>query len=48
MLLLFVQDELRLPVFDPEELIDFRVYLVTNVFPRGQAHHYKLRVLSGE
>jgi len=47
-LLLLVEDEFGLPLFDPEKLVDVRVHLVTDFFPRSQAHHYKLGVLSGE
>jgi hypothetical protein len=47
-LLLLVLAQLHVPLFDPEKLIGVPVYLVTNVFPRGKAHHYELRVLSGE
>jgi hypothetical protein len=47
-LLLFVEDEQGLPLFDTEELVDVLVNLVADFFPRSQAHHYKLDVLSGE
>ena len=47
-LLLLVKDEFGLPLFDPEELVDVLVHLVTDFFPWFQAHHYKLGVLSRE
>jgi hypothetical protein len=47
-LLLLVEDEFGLPLFEAEELVDVRVHLVADVFPRRQAHHYKLGMLSGE
>jgi hypothetical protein len=46
-LLLLVEDESRLPLFDSEELVDVRVHLVANVLSRFQAHHHQLGVLSG-
>jgi hypothetical protein len=47
-LLLLVEDELGLSRFDPEELVDVLVHLVTDFFPRFQAHQHKLGMLSGE
>jgi hypothetical protein len=47
-LLRLVEDEFGLTLFDPEELVDVRVNLVSDIFPRSQAHHDKLGVLSGE
>jgi hypothetical protein len=44
---LLVKNEFGLPLLDSEELIHVRVHLVTDVFSRLQAHHYKLGVLSG-
>jgi hypothetical protein len=45
-LLLLVEDEFGLPLLDAEELVDVLVHLVTDFFPRPQAHHHKLGVLS--
>jgi hypothetical protein len=46
--LLLVKDELGLPLFDAEELIDIPMHFISNPFTRPQAHHNQLRVLSRE
>jgi hypothetical protein len=43
-----VEDELGLPLFNAEELVDVLVHLGTDLFPRFQAHHHELGVLSSE
>jgi hypothetical protein len=45
---LLVEDELGLSLLDAEELVDVLVHFIADFFPRLQAHHYKLDVLSGE
>jgi hypothetical protein len=47
-LLLLVEDEFGVSLFDPEELVDVRVHLVADFLPRPQTHQHKLGVLSGE
>ncbi len=48
MFFLLVKDEFGLALLDAKELVDIRVHPVTNLFARPQAHHDKLRVLTGE
>jgi hypothetical protein len=47
-LLPFVDDEFGFSLFNPEELVDILVHLVTDCFSRLQAHYDKLSVLSSE
>ena len=46
--LLLVEDEFDLPLFDPQELVGVLLHLFTESFTRYQVHHYKPGVLSGE
>jgi hypothetical protein len=47
-LLPLVEDKRGVASFNAEELVDVLVHLITDFFPRSQAHHHKLGVLSGE
>jgi hypothetical protein len=46
-LFLLVEDKHGLSLFDAEKLVDVGVHLVADFFPRSQAHHYHLDMLSG-
>jgi hypothetical protein len=42
------KDKGSLALFDPEELVNFSMYFVANLFSRLQAHYYELGILPGE
>jgi hypothetical protein len=47
-LLRLIEDESGFSLFDTEKLVDVLVHFIADFFPRFQAHHDKLDVLSGE
>jgi hypothetical protein len=47
-LFLLVEDESALALFDPEALVDVLMHFIADLFPRSQAHHHELDMLSSE
>jgi hypothetical protein len=43
-----VEDKFRIPLFDPEKLIDLLMHLIADFLARLKAHEYQLAILPGK